>query len=89
MGLALCRKVGQRNECSLAMKDTGGNLAGLEHRVELQQGQLLHGVKHVGKVIAVNTDGEALIFRDADIGIVNDCATVVQLLTSRYESSSR
>lgn len=40
-------------------------------------GPLIYGIKNVKKIIAINTDENALIFDHADYGIIDDCSNVI------------
>ncbi len=43
-------------------------------------GPLVKGIENCKKIIAINNDNNALIFRYADYGIVEDCLTVISKL---------
>jgi len=49
-------------------------------------GAFVVGIENAGRVIAVNTDKNALIFRNADIGIVTDAPALVDKLLERMDS---
>ena len=49
-------------------------------------GAFVVGVENAGKVIAINTDREALIFKNADIGVATDAPALVAALLERGNS---
>ena len=44
------------------------------------------GIQRAGTIVAINSDANADIFKNADFGIVGDWAEVVPALTSRFEA---